>query len=283
MNSFIWLEKQTNKTPCWIQQVDARLRLRSVFDICIISAALLSFFSFSAHSCAAHHQIPDLRWKEGSVQRRVQCAGCCLLCVLVFRQGLWTQRTRAVRQSDCLVRTLCLHVVWQRDRFFGSFFIDKMIKRKLILSNIVRCGILAIKCARIKKLDCLKSNQQQFETPWWNQQLVERNQGATSSGDIRSVFGNSNGFPPPWSCFSLCACMDLWPLTVQTSSAVSVWTPATSIIISICDNTLSFPSLQDCQVSPVAVGFGCCLAAKLRQAGSCSVHHSLMTFPITLF
>ena len=39
-----------------------------------------------------------------------------------------------------------------------------------------------------------------------------------------------------------------------------------------------FPRLQDCQVSPVVVGFGRRLAVKLRQAGSCSIHHILMTF-----
>lgn len=98
------------------------------------------------------------------------------------------------------------------------------------------------------------------------------------SHDVHSVFVNSNGLPPPWSLLSWHACMDLRPLTVQTSSAVSVWTPATSIIISSRDNTLPFPSLQDCQVSPVAVGFGRRLAARLRQAGSCSIHHSSMTF-----
>lgn len=71
--------------------------------------------------------------------------------------------------------------------------------------------------------------------------------------------------------------MDLRPLTVQTSSAMSVCSLATTVIISSRDNTLPFPSLQDCQVSPVAVGFGRRLAAMLRQAGSCSFHHSLMT------
>lgn len=71
--------------------------------------------------------------------------------------------------------------------------------------------------------------------------------------------------------------MDLWPLTVQTSSALSEVTPL-QVSLSSRTNTLPFPGPRDCQVSPVAVGFGRRLAEALGQAGSCTIHHSLMTF-----
>lgn len=75
---------------------------------------------------------------------------------------------------------------------------------------------------------------------------------------------------------SCLASMDLRPLTVQTSSAVSELTPL-QIIISARDYTLPFPGPQDCQVSPAAVGFGRRLAEILGQAGSCSIHQNSMT------
>lgn len=77
------------------------------------------------------------------------------------------------------------------------------------------------------------------------------------------------------SCF---ASMDLRPLTVQTSSAVSELTPL-QIFSSTQDNTLPFPGPQDCQVSPAAVGFGRRLADILGQAGSCSIYQNSMTTP----
>lgn len=198
-------------------------------------------------SCTTYCQVSEIRGEEGSMQHWCQRARRCMLCVLVLRQGLRTHRTGAFCQSDCQVSL----------PFFAWNHCFK-----IVLAKQGRVGIQ-------RQNHVLKNENA------WKYGFYEARKDALSFTEVCSASVSSNSFSPPLMAFFLRASTNLWMMTVQTSSAVSVWIPTTTVIISSCSNTLFSLAYRIARFRLLPWVSVTVWPHSSEQASSCSFYHIL--------